>query len=215
MPDRDRIGSPANAAPSFPGDRARGEIEIVREREVWSNELVRLFDDDVRYPDVDGKAKTGRQFRLARAADNADGVVVAPVLSDGRILLVRQFRHPLRRFIAELPRGSRERDEAPEDAAKRELSEETGYEAAEIAPLGRVAPDSGQLATMPHLFAVVVGARRAPHTEATEAIDRTLALTFRELREACEAGDIVDAYTIAAVLRLARRFDGDRFLGLR
>ena len=55
-------------------------------------------------------------------------VVLVPVDADGRLLMVRQYRHPTGRWLLELPAGGvDERDASPEEAAQRELREETGH----------------------------------------------------------------------------------------
>src|SRR5260370_7161536 len=56
-------------------------------------------------------------------------VVVLPVLSDGRILLIRQYRHAARQYLWELVAGRMDPGETPKVAAARELMEETGYRA--------------------------------------------------------------------------------------
>lgn len=58
-----------------------------------------------------------------------DGVVVAPVTKDQRFVLIRQYRPALERFTLEFPAGGVGAGEAPEQAARRELYEETGYHA--------------------------------------------------------------------------------------
>ena len=57
---------------------------------------------------------------------------VLPVLEDGRILLIRQFRNAIDRYSLEIPSGGREEKEDYESAAKRELQEETGYRAGRL-----------------------------------------------------------------------------------
>jgi len=60
--------------------------------------------------------------------DHKGAAAVIPVMSDGRILMVRQYRHAIGRYTLEIPAGGRNsRDEKMEDAARRELEEETGY----------------------------------------------------------------------------------------
>lgn len=56
-------------------------------------------------------------------------VVIVPVLEKGRVLLIRQFRHALKRYIYEIPAGTSEAGEPLLSCAKRELAEETGYRA--------------------------------------------------------------------------------------
>jgi 8-oxo-dGTP pyrophosphatase MutT (NUDIX family) len=196
----------------WPGDAAKGEIEIVEERLVWRNDAVRLFYDRVRFPGEKAEEPVeAEHFRLTQAENRGDGVVVAPITADDHILLVRQFRHPARMWLRELPRGGRERGETPEDAVARELREETGREVETVYPLGRVAVDSGQLGSVPHLFAARVRDGGAPEQEETEAIDRILAYRFSELLRACQSGEVIDGPTLATVLRLAPHFADDRF----
>ena len=197
----------------WPGDPARGEIEVVDERVAWENPVARVYVDRVRLParDADGRFREADQFRLGHAPGLSHGVVIAPVAADDRILLVRQFRHPVRMWLRELPRGAANAGEPPAEAARRELAEEVGGEVRELYALGRLATDSGQATGLPHLFVARVAEGGPPHREAGEAIDRVVRCPFGELRRRCQHGEIVDSFTLAAVLRLEPHFDGDRF----
>ena len=191
-------------APVWPGSSAVGEVEVLDEVLVWRNEIVRLYHDHVRYPAHEGGDETeSRSYRLVPTEDQEDGVVMAPIDQHGRLLLVRQFRHPVRRWMVECPRGARERGETPEEAAARELREEIGAEATVFLPLGRLAPDSGQLGTVVWLLAARVSRTGPSQPEDTEAIDRMVPMTYAALRSACERGEILDAFTLAVVMRLA------------
>jgi ADP-ribose pyrophosphatase len=189
--------------PVWPGRSADGEVEVLDSSLVWANATVRLFEDRVRYPPHDGAAAEGRNFRLVPAEGQEEGVAVAPVDGQGRLLLVRQFRHPVRRWMLECPRGGRDAGETPEQAAARELREEVGAETTAFVPLGRVAPDSGQLGTVVWLLAARARRDGPRHPEATEAIDRVVPMPYAALRAACERGEILDGLTLALVLRLA------------
>jgi ADP-ribose pyrophosphatase len=197
----------------WPGYTARGEIEVVEEHVVWENAVARLYDDRVRVPGDGPQASPveKRQFRLGHAPSVADGVVIVPVTENDDVLLVRQFRHPVRMWIRELPRGGVNAGEAPADAARRELHEELGCETRALWPLGRIANDSGQVVGIPYLFVARVARGGEPERETGEAIDGIHAYRFTALRRACERGEIVDSFTLAAMLRAAPHFDGDRF----
>ena len=213
MTPSDQRNEPRENRRRTPGDATRGEIEVLDESVAWSNDSVRVLTARVRYPSRKGEsAPEGDQMRVAPAESKTDGVVVAPITADDRVLLVRQFRHPVRMWLRELPRGGRDAGESPEDAARRELREEVGCDVLSLHPLGRVAADSGQLASLPWLFAARVSDRRQREPEATEAIDRVIAHSFRELLALCERGQIVDGFTLATVMRLIPHFRGERFV---
>jgi ADP-ribose pyrophosphatase len=75
----------------------------------------------------------------------SDYVMVIAVTAEGRLLLVRQFRPAVGATTLEFPSGHVDPRETPMEAARRELLEETGHVAAELEPLGRLAPDTGRL----------------------------------------------------------------------
>lgn len=74
-----------------------------------------------------------------------DYVGVIPVTEKGEIILVRQWRPVVNSFTLELPSGHVEAGETPEEAAAKELLEETGYVPSRITALGRVSPCTGRL----------------------------------------------------------------------
>ena len=197
----------------WPGDANRGEIEILSEEVVWSNEVARLFNDRVRFPGRRaGEHREGTHFRLDHAESKDDGVVIVPITGDDRILLVRQFRHAVRMWMRELPRGGRGRGEPVAEAAVRELREEIGRGTSAVYPLGRIVAASGELTEYPYLLAARVTDQGESEPETTEAIDAVFAYSFAELKRACQTGEIVDAFTLAAVTRLEPHFDGLHFL---
>ena len=73
--------------------------------------------------------------------ESADWVNVIPVTPEKEIVLIRQYRHGLREVTLEIPGGLVEDSDSSLEAARRELREETGYEAAEMVLLGRVHPN--------------------------------------------------------------------------
>jgi ADP-ribose pyrophosphatase len=79
------------------------------------------------------------------AVQSNDYVSVLPVTASGNVVLVRQFRPAVEDYTLELPSGHVDNGESPEEAAGRELSEETGYSAGKLHFLGQLIPDSGRL----------------------------------------------------------------------
>ena len=85
-------------------------------------------------------APTGAEAGFV-VCDSADWVLVIPVTADGDVVFVRQFRHGRRTVVLEIPGGVMEIGEAPSETAARELQEETGYVAGQIALYGPLLPN--------------------------------------------------------------------------
>ncbi len=86
------------------------------------------------------------------AVDLADYVSIVALTVDDQLLLVRQFRPAVETFTLELPAGCVEPNEKPEACARRELLEETGYEAGQLEELGCLIPDTGRLCNRLYCF---------------------------------------------------------------
>ena len=190
-----------------PGDASAGEIEILEERVVWENESMRFC-----VAAVTTREGPQEMARIGHPDAMTDGVVVVPIDDDDRILLIRQFRHPVRMWLRELPRGGRRKEESPETTARRELHEEIGYEATDVLPLGRIATDSGQQEGFPFLLAARVRKAGDAEPEQGEAIDGIFPYRYDELVHMCERGEIVDSFTLAAATRLRPHFRDGRFV---
>ena len=109
--------------------------ETLSSRTVYRGRLLHVLEDEVHLPD--GKSARREYIRHPGA------VMIIPVLDPETIVLVHQFRYPLRRHFYELPAGKREPGEDPLSTARRELREECGYEAAEWRRLASVHPCIG------------------------------------------------------------------------
>jgi ADP-ribose pyrophosphatase len=79
-------------------------------------------------------------------------VAIIPILSDGRILLVRQYRYAVGKELLEIPAGTIEAGESPQECAVRELSEETGYEAERMKELTRFYTAPGYSSELINIF---------------------------------------------------------------
>lgn len=105
------------------------------ERTVYEGGLLTVRHDTVRL--ADGR-EVWREFVVHPGA-----VMVVPLLDDGSVLMVRQYRYPLRRHFLELPAGKLDPGEHPLACARRELLEETGYVAAHWRHLATTHPCVG------------------------------------------------------------------------
>jgi ADP-ribose diphosphatase len=109
--------------------------KLVARRPVFEGRLLHVYDDEVELPD--GR-HSGREIVHHRGA-----VGVVPIAPDGRIVLVRQWRHAVDRALWEIPAGTRDEGEEPAVTARRELEEETGYTARDWRPLGHACVSPG------------------------------------------------------------------------
>jgi ADP-ribose pyrophosphatase YjhB (NUDIX family) len=79
-------------------------------------------------------------------------VCAVALTEEGEVLMVRQYRHPVKETILEIPGGFIDENETPEQAVQRELREETGYEFSAFTNLGKVAANPGVLDNYTYLF---------------------------------------------------------------
>ncbi len=94
----------------------------------------------------------GRRFPYFYLESPVDSVAVVALTGAGEVVLTRQYRHPVRQVIYDLPAGRLGPGEDPEAGARRELAEETGYQAGQVELLGRYNPFPGSLKVTGHLF---------------------------------------------------------------
>jgi len=130
-------------------------------------------------------------------------VAIVPILGDGRIALIRQFRYATGKTLLEIPAGTLERGEPPLECAARELREETGYEAEEIEPLLSCFMVPGYSDEVIHFFV----ARGLSVVGDDPEIDEEITLelhSLEEVRRMIEENVIEDAKTIVGILSLTR-----------
>ncbi len=118
-----------------------------------------------------------------RLISHSSGVAVLPVLPSGEIVLNLNYRHATRSWELEIPRGGTLPEETFEEAALRELKEETGCIASSLTFLGEMAPDTGVLSSVTPLFLAQISERQESTPESSEAIAAPLSFTKEELRQ--------------------------------
>ena len=125
---------------------------------------------------------------------------VLPVLPDGRMIFVRQYRYPIQQVTLEIPAGKLDAvDEEPLVCAKRELSEETGYEADKYHFLTKLATTVGFSNEFIYVYAADGLTPGKQHTDEDEFINVVL-LTMDEAMAKVKSGEICDAKSIVAIL---------------
>jgi ADP-ribose pyrophosphatase len=134
---------------------------------------------------------------------------VLPLLDPATVLLLRQYRHPIRAWLWEIPAGRLDAGEDPAACAARELEEETGYRAATLEALGTVLTAPGFTDELIRLYVATdlepgtIGRGPAEQIEMHE-------LGFDTVIAMIERGEINDAKTLAALLRYLLADGSDR-----
>ncbi len=136
-------------------------------------------------------------------------VVVLPVLPDGRIVMIRQYRHATRQFLWELVAGRIDEGENPRKAAARELIEETGYRAKKFTIFLDMFPTPGFLEERMYILLAEGLTLGEAEPEEDEKIE-VKAYTSRELESMIGGGKLYDAKSIAGVLYYLRFLAGKR-----
>jgi ADP-ribose pyrophosphatase len=133
-----------------------------------------------------------------------EAAAVLPLLGERRVVLLRQFRAPLNDYIIEVPAGVVNQGETPEETAKRELIEETGYHPRVLEKLGSFTPTPGYSSEVLHLYVArdleYVGVR----PERYEVIE-PLVVEFSEAYKMVLEGVIRDMKTALTILLYASR----------
>jgi ADP-ribose pyrophosphatase len=127
-------------------------------------------------------------------------VVIMPQLTDGRLLLIQQYRFAVAETVLEFPAGTLEPGEAPLACARRELIEETGYRADHWHPLGTIYSSPGFCDERLHLFLASGLVPEHAAGDKDEGID-VKPFTVQEVERSIADGTLVDAKSIAAYAR--------------
>jgi ADP-ribose pyrophosphatase len=167
------------------------ETEILSHKEVYSGKIVRLHVDAIRQ-------ETG-ESTIREVVRHPGGVAAVPVLDDGRIVLIRQFRYPLGKYIWEIPAGKLDSGQTPRDTIARELEEEIGCTAETLTELCSFYTSPGFCDEVIYLFIARGLVPCVQRLEPGEHIT-TEARTLDECLEMIASGEIMDGKSIAGIL---------------
>ncbi|NQU23034.1 MAG: NUDIX hydrolase [Candidatus Nealsonbacteria bacterium] len=129
-----------------------------------------------------------------------------PITCDDQLVLIRQYRHGIRRISLEVPGGIVDPGESPEEAAVRELEEETGYAPGHIRPLGRISANPAIQNNYCHIFLAedcrrVAAAQLDPFEEIELAITSPQQIPgLVQSEEICHSL-VINALALASLLR--------------
>jgi ADP-ribose pyrophosphatase len=174
---------------------AKGRAKLLNSETLYQGKVFRLQRDTVIEP---GGVRAERDIIV-----HPGSVVVMPVFEDGRVLLIRQYRHSVGEFLWELVAGRKEPGETPVAGAHRELLEETGYTARRMRKLMCVVPTPGFVNEWMWIFAAQGLTQGKAQPEEDEKITARK-FTLKQAASMIENGTLRDAKSICGLLYYMR-----------
>jgi ADP-ribose pyrophosphatase len=171
-------------------------METLDSKVIYEGRILTLQLDTLRYPD--GQAHT---FEIIA---HRDAVTILPIDADDMVWMVRQYRHPARQELLELPAGVCEASEPPEISAARELQEEIGMAARHLEKLGGFWLAPGYSTEYMHVFlARDLYESRLPGDEDESIVVEKIPLA--EAMRLAASGQFNDSKTLIALMWAANR----------
>jgi ADP-ribose pyrophosphatase len=170
-------------------------FSIQKTTEIYRGTIFDVFVEEVALPN--GLVKNREVIRHPGAA------AMVPLFDDGKIALIRQFRHAVGSFLWEVPAGTLEPAETPLQCAQRELVEEIGYQAARMEKIAEILPAPGYTDERIHIF-LATGLTPAQQNLDDDEVLELQPTAFDRAMDMITEGSIQDAKTIAGLL-LARQ----------
>ena len=168
---------------------------IIHTARIYDGHLVKLDLHKVEFPD-------GKHSK--REIVKHPGAVAIVALDDkGNVLLVRQFRLAANDFILEIPAGTLDPGEPPENCARRELREEVGYEPKKLESIGGIFTAPGYTTEFIHLF-LATDLVESPLARDTDEFLEVVHMPLKDALKLIDDGKIIDSKTLAGLLRALR-----------
>jgi len=167
------------------------EEKFISTERLLDGKIVKVKRDIVMSP-------KGECFR--EVVEHPGGVVILPFLDDENIILIEQWRYPVGKAIIELPAGKLEYGEDPFEAAKRELTEETGYVADKWEDLGYIHTTPGFCDEKLYLYKASGLTYKETNFDEFEVVENRIT-PLNEALEMIKTGEIIDSKTICALFK--------------
>jgi ADP-ribose diphosphatase len=159
---------------------------------IFENPWIELYEDKV-------KTRTGAIMDYTWYK-SSNVVVIIPFITENTLIMIRQYRYPLRKVLLEFPAGHMEDDEDAEITAKRELLEETGYFANEIEHVYMYHPSVSKSRQLVHVFRAKGLVKSKPKHDRTEDIRDIEILSVEQLKYMIKDRKVESAGTLIAYL---------------
>ena len=159
--------------------------------QLLDGKLLKVYRDEVRLPDG--------ETSMREWIDHPGAAAVVPFLADGSVLMVRQYRYAAQQAFLEVPAGKVDgSDESLEAVARRELEEETGWQADRLTPIGAAHAAIGYSNEVIHFF-LAEGLRHGTHAPEEDEFLEVVTLDFGEVVARARQGEVTDMKTLAAL----------------
>lgn len=175
------------------------ELKQLKRDILYTGKVFDLIVDHIEYP-------SGNKG-IREIAHHPGGAVAVPIFDDGKVMMVKQHRYPLGKYILELPAGKLNEGEDPELAARRELEEETGWIATKLTKLTSMYTTPGFCDEELHIY-LAQGLQQSPDGHKREEGEFSMTIHTIPLADAVkmiERNELQDSKTIVGLL-LAERF---------
>ena len=169
----------------------------VSSENVFDGVLLHVYKDKIELPNGN---EAVREYIKHQGA-----VCVVPVTDEMEVVAVKQYRYPIGRVTIEIPAGKLDAGEDILDAAKRELSEETGVESADIEYIGGLYPSVAYTDEIIHMYVAKNLVYGEAHTDDDEFLN-VVKIPLKEFVQMVMDGQIQDSKTMAAILKVARMY---------
>ena len=167
------------------------EEKFISSEKLLEGKIVKVKRDKVMSP-------KGECYR--EVVEHSGGIVILPFLDEENIILIEQWRYPVGKAIIELPAGKLEYGEDPFDAAKRELTEETGYVAEKWENLGYIHTTPGFCDEKLYLYKASHLSFQGTNFDEFETLESRITPLNKAL-EMIKTGEIIDSKTICALFK--------------
>lgn len=163
------------------------KFKVWQSNRVFSGRLFDVFSDWV-------EIEEGQKIYREILKNHKEVSAIVPLENSGKVILVKQFRYPVGKEILEIPAGLVEEDESPLACARRELLEETAYQARNFKEIAAFYTTPGYSNELLHLFLATGLSKKEVEIDKRE-VSEVVRLTLEEAIELFLKGEIVDAKT--------------------
>ena len=168
----------------------------ISSKKIFGGKIIELYLDEVKLPN--------NKIVTREKVSHPGAVGIVPLTSDGKIILVKQFRYPLSSALLEIPAGKLGKNEDAKDCARRELKEEIGGAGGKLIHLSTFYTSPGFCDEILYLYLAIDFEIKENNPEEDEFLD-VIELKMKDALDNINSGKIKDAKTIIGIL-LSRNY---------